>query len=71
MLYSCFNFQVVGNITIIVLFVNHAPTAVPDDNIVVYHNSFVTIDTLANDFDRDGGILIITYCRPRVLFDMI
>ncbi len=45
------------------MFVNHAPVANDDVGIVVYQNFSVLIDSLANDYDKDGGIyFIFTLC---------
>lgn len=45
-----------SNVTVYVLFANHAPEAHDDLNITVYQNMSVEINVLANDVDVDGGI---------------
>lgn len=53
--------KVSSNVTVTVLFVNHAPQAMNDSEITAYQNSSVAIPVMDNDFDKDGGILFIYF----------
>jgi hypothetical protein len=46
-------------VTVYVEFVNKGPVAHDDDNITVYQNTSVTINVVANDYDRDGDNLTV------------